>query len=98
MLEGRHVVSIQYLKRNSYDVIEIENNITLNCEVSYMHNLLEWSVHWGYGCFRIDIWSLLQATYSFSERCIDKKSIFIWYNFQACSIAGYRDITPESEL
>ena len=24
--------------------------------------------------------------------------LYIWYNFQACCLAGYRDITPGSEL
>ena len=29
---------------------------------------------------------------------INKEYIIIWYNFQACCIAGYRNITPGSEL
>ena len=33
-----------------------------------------------------------------SEQCIDKEYIIKWYNFQACDIYGYRDITPGSEL
>ena len=32
------------------------------------------------------------------KQCIDKEYIFMWYNFQACCIAGHRDITARSEL
>ena len=63
-----------------------------------MHGLLDMSVHLAYGCFRVDFRSLLQVTQNLSERCIDKECICIWYNFQACCVAGYRDITPGSEL
>ena len=64
-----------------------------------MHSLLDRSVHWGYGCFGVYFRSLLQITKTnLSKPCIDKECICIWYNFQACCIAGYRDITPGSEL
>ena len=61
-----------------------------------MHSLLDGSVQLGYGCLRVDIRSLLQLTINLSVRCIHKEFIVIWYNFQACCIAG--DITPGSEL
>ena len=37
---------------------------------------------------------------SYCTNCvfIGVKYIIIWYNFQACCIAGYRDITPVSEF
>ena len=63
-----------------------------------MHNLLDRSVHLGYGCFGVDFWLLLQATQNLSKQCIEKECICISGNFQACHITGYRDITPGSEL
>ena len=63
-----------------------------------MHSLLDRSVHWGYGCFGVYFRSFLQVTKNLSKRCIDKECICIWCNFQAYCIAGYRDITPGSEL
>ena len=63
-----------------------------------MHSLLDRSVHLGYGCFRVDFWSLLQVTQNLSEQCINKECICIWCNFQACRITGSRDIAPGSEL
>ena len=63
-----------------------------------MHSLLDMPVHWGYGCFRVNFWSLLPVIQNLSGRCMDKECICNWYNSQACCTAGYRDITPGSEL
>ena len=55
-----------------------------------MHSLLDMSVNLGYDSFKLHK--------NWSEVWIDKEYIFICYNFQACCIAGYRDITEGSEL
>ena len=43
-------------------------------------------------------YSTLYMAHSIPLACIDKEYIIIWYNFHACCIAGYRNITPGSEL
>ena len=63
-----------------------------------MQSLLNRLVHRWNGCLRVEILSILKITYNLSNWCIDKEYIFIWYNFQAFCIAGYRDITPGSRL
>ena len=35
MLEWRHVMSIQYLKRSSYDVSEVDNYVILNASQNF---------------------------------------------------------------
>ena len=58
-----------------------------------MHSLLNRSVHW-WGRFPVAPSSYINWT----KRSIDKYDIIICYNFPACCIAGYRDITSGSEL
>ena len=55
-----------------------------------MHSLLDRSVHLGYGCFGV----ICQSP----ELCTDKEYMLIWYNFQTCSIDGYRIIMPGSDI
>ena len=95
-----HIETLPYVQEilNSGWTLSSHKNKFLRLLLSKLHSLLDRSVHWGYGCFRVDFRSLLQVTYNLSKQCIEKQYIIVWYNLQACCIAGYRDITPGSEL
>ena len=82
-----HIENSSYLR----DKLAYGDYSCLNCEVFNMHSLLDRSVHCRYDYFGVEF---LVAPSS------DLKLVkyFIWYNFQACCIAGYRDNTPGSEL
>ena len=62
-----------------------------------MQSLLDMSVYWGCNCFGVDFRSLLRVKQNWSELCIDKECICIWYHFKCGSRGRDRGSGPPLE-